>query len=130
MTPWTVTHQALLSMGVSRQEDRSGLPFPPPGDLPGPAVEPVSPASQAVLYQLSQQGSPWCPEGTWNRRKNTDLSVFRQQTLALTVSTGEGSCGLGCGPLLQESTRLSFTPSCDVFVKATLKGIIKDAVED
>ena len=42
-TPWTVAHQALLSMGVSRQEYWSGLPFPPLGDLPDPGMEPTSP---------------------------------------------------------------------------------------
>ena len=46
-TPWTVTYQALLSMGFSRQEYWSGLPFPSPGDLPDPAIEPRSPALQA-----------------------------------------------------------------------------------
>ena len=40
-TPWTVAHQA-LSMGFSRQEYWSGLPFPPLGDLPDPGIEPVS----------------------------------------------------------------------------------------
>ena len=44
MTPWTVAHQALLSMGFSRQEDGSGLPFPSPGDLLDPGIEPMSPA--------------------------------------------------------------------------------------
>ena len=43
-TPWTVTHQAPLSMGFSRQEYWSGLPFPSPGDLPDPGFEPGSPA--------------------------------------------------------------------------------------
>ena len=43
-TPWTVAHQALLSMGFSRQEDWSGLPCPPPGDPPSPGTEPRSPA--------------------------------------------------------------------------------------
>ena len=46
MTPWTVTHHAPLSMGFSRQEYWSGLPFPSPGDLPNPGVEPRSPALQ------------------------------------------------------------------------------------
>ena len=41
-TLWTVTHQAPLSMGFSRQEHWSGLPYPPPGDLPDPWVEPGS----------------------------------------------------------------------------------------
>ena len=45
-TPWTVAYQAPLSMGFSRQEYWSGLPFPSPGDLPNPGIEPGSPALQ------------------------------------------------------------------------------------
>ena len=41
-TPWTVAHQASLSMRFSQQEYWSGLPCPPPGDLPNPGIEPVS----------------------------------------------------------------------------------------
>ena len=48
VTPWTVhtrpTHQAPLSMRFPRQKYQSGLPFPPPGDLPDPGIQPVSPA--------------------------------------------------------------------------------------
>ena len=44
VTPWTVAHQAPLSMGFSRQEYWSGLPFPSPGDLSNPGIEPTSPA--------------------------------------------------------------------------------------
>ena len=47
MTPWTVAYQAPPSMGFSRQECWSGLPFPSPGDLPDPGIEPGSPALQA-----------------------------------------------------------------------------------
>ena len=43
-TPWTVAYQPLPSMGFSRQEYWSGLPFPSPGDLPDPGIEPGSPA--------------------------------------------------------------------------------------
>ena len=46
-TPWTVVHQAPPSMGFSRQECWSGLPFPSPGDLPDPGIEPRSSALQA-----------------------------------------------------------------------------------
>ena len=46
-TPWTVTYQAPPSMGFSRQEYWSGVPFPSPGDLPDPGIEPGSPALQA-----------------------------------------------------------------------------------
>ena len=45
-TPWTVAYQALPSMGFSRQEHWSGLPFPSPGDLPNPGIELGSPALQ------------------------------------------------------------------------------------
>ena len=44
VTPWTVAYQPLPSMGFSRQEYCSGLPFPSPGDLPDPGIEPGSPA--------------------------------------------------------------------------------------
>ena len=50
MTLWTVAHQAPLSMGFSRKEYLSGLPYPSPGDLPDSEIEPaslVSPALQA-----------------------------------------------------------------------------------
>ena len=47
VTPWTVACQAPLSMGFSRQEYWSGLPFPSPGDLPDPGIEPGSPTLQA-----------------------------------------------------------------------------------
>ena len=48
VTPWTVAHQAPLSMGSSRQEHWRGLPLPSPGDLPDPGIEPVSPVSPAL----------------------------------------------------------------------------------
>ena len=44
VTPWTVACQASPSMGFSRQEYRSGLPFPSPGDFPDPGIKPRSPA--------------------------------------------------------------------------------------
>ena len=46
-TPWTVARQAPLSMGFSRQEYWSELPFPSPGDLSNPGIEPMTPALQA-----------------------------------------------------------------------------------
>ena len=47
-TPWTVAHQAPLYMRFFRQEYRSGLPFPSPGDLPDAGIEPTSLASPAL----------------------------------------------------------------------------------
>ena len=50
VTPWTVVYQAPLSIGFSGQEYWTGLPFPPPGDLPDPEAEPVSPALAGVFF--------------------------------------------------------------------------------
>ena len=55
-TPWTVAYQAPLSMGFSRQEYWSGLPFPSPEDLPDPGIEPGSPAFRQTLYCLDLMG--------------------------------------------------------------------------
>ena len=58
VTPWTVAHQAPPSMGFSSHEYWSGFPFPSPGDLPNPAIEPGSPRGRQMLYHPSYQGSP------------------------------------------------------------------------
>ena len=58
VTPWTVAHQAPLSMGFSRQEYWSGLPVPSPGDLPNPGIEPESPAFQADALTSEPPGKP------------------------------------------------------------------------
>ena len=52
VTPWTAAHQAPLSMGFSRLEYRSGLPFPPPGDLPSPGIELESPEPPALACRF------------------------------------------------------------------------------
>ena len=56
-TPWTVAHQAPLSMGFSRQEYWSGLPFPSPGNLPNPRIKPRSPTLQADTLTSEPPGS-------------------------------------------------------------------------
>ena len=55
--PWTVACQAPPSMKFSRQEYWSGLPFPPPGDLLNPGIEPRSPALQADSLPFEPPGS-------------------------------------------------------------------------
>ena len=57
MTPWTVAHQAPPSMEFSRQEYWSGLPFPSPGDLPNPGIEPGSPALWADALSSEPPGN-------------------------------------------------------------------------
>ena len=59
VTSWTVTCQALLFTGFSRQEYWSGFPFLPPGDLLNPGVEPASPTLEADSSPLSYQESPY-----------------------------------------------------------------------
>jgi len=52
MIPWTVVNQAPLLMGFSRQQYWSGLPFPSPGDLSNPGIEPVSPALAGGFFTI------------------------------------------------------------------------------
>ena len=59
VTPWTVAHQAPLFMGFSRQAYRSGLPFPPPGDLPDPGIEHASPAFLALAGGFFTTNATW-----------------------------------------------------------------------
>ena len=54
----TVARQAPLSMGLSKQEQWSVLPCPPPGDLPDPGIQPTSPALAGGSFTMSLQGSP------------------------------------------------------------------------
>ena len=58
VTPWTAAHQAPPSMGFSRQDYWSGLPFPSPGDLPDPGSNPGLHIVARCFYSLSHQGSP------------------------------------------------------------------------
>ena len=58
VTAWTVAHQPSLSMGFSRQEYWSGLPFPPPGDLPDPGIKPASPALAGAFFTTEPPGRP------------------------------------------------------------------------
>ena len=81
-TPWTVAYQAPPSMGFSRQEYWSGLPFPSPGDLPNPGIEPKSeikpgsPAFQADALTSEPPGklTPW---------KTNLHSIFKSRDITL-----------------------------------------------
>ena len=70
-TPWTVACQAPLSVGFSRQEYWSGLPFPSPGDLPNPGIEPRSPALYTDAFTV------WATPGKSPHYFNLDISVFQ-----------------------------------------------------
>ena len=81
MTPWIVAPWALLPMGFSRQGYWSGLPLPPPEDLPDPGIKPVSPASPA----LQADSLPLSQLGTFNT--SCTCSVFSLQMSALCKSS-------------------------------------------
>ena len=70
-TPWMVAHQALLSMGFSRQEYLSGLPFPSPGDLPDPGIEPRSPILQVDSFLSELQGKT--TQHSWHKLNGGQL---------------------------------------------------------
>ena len=76
LTPWTAAYQALPSMGFSRQEYWSGLPFPSPGDLPEPGINQGLLHCRQMLYHLSYQGSPSPKKGNAK-----ECSIYR--TIAL-----------------------------------------------
>ena len=91
-TSWTVAHQGPLSMGFSRIEYWNGLPFPSPGDLPDPGIEPafaVTPVSQADSLPAEPTGKPvasylsvslvlMCPLCSLHSNWNNDLKQHRQ----------------------------------------------------
>ena len=60
-TPWTVARQAPLSMGFPREEYWSGLPCPPPGDLPNPEIEPISLMSPTLAGKFFTTSTTWEP---------------------------------------------------------------------
>ena len=62
VTLWTIARQASLSMGFSRQKYWSGLPFPSPGDLPNPGIEPTSLMSPALAGRFFTTSATWEPQ--------------------------------------------------------------------
>ena len=81
-TLWTVAHQAPLSMGFSRQEYWSGLPCPPPGDLPNQGNEPMSLICPALAGRFSTTSTTWeaLPSPLWH---------IKYQWATLTDAAGE-----------------------------------------
>ena len=76
VTPWTVARQAPLSMEFSRQEYWSGLPFPFPGDLPSPGIEPRYLALQADSLPVEPQGKPKKYANSWPIKKRFEQANF------------------------------------------------------
>ena len=91
--PWTAAHQAPLSMGFSRQEYWSGLPFPSPGDLPHPGIKPRSPT-------LWTDALPSEPSGKSKQKWKSLNHVWLFETLWTIQSSGPNT-GVGSLSLLQ-----------------------------
>ena len=85
MTPWTIAYQASPSMGFSRQECWSGLPFPSPGDLPDPGIEPRSPALQADTLPSEPPGKPL------NTERPHQTQQYKQDEEAEKYPAGKGT---------------------------------------
>ena len=85
VTPWTVAYQAPLSMGFSRWESWSGLPFPFPGDLPDPGIEPRSPPRDWtwVSHIAGRCFNLWAT-------RETDEVVSDRKPLAYFLSSKQG----------------------------------------
>ena len=100
-TPWTITPQAYRSMEFPRQEDWSGLPFPIPGDLPDPGIEPISPVLVGVFFTTEPWGKPWESSKQSSNfrchsvvRWNSSLfSLTGLDALDLEVSVAKHHCG-------------------------------------
>ena len=80
-TPWTVAHQAPPSTGFSRQEYWSGLPFPPPGDLPNPGTEPRSLSLQADALTSEPPGKPCKAPSVVPKIKENGQLLFKSSEL-------------------------------------------------
>ena len=93
-TPWTIAYQAPPSMGFSRQEYWSGLPFPPPGDLPNPGIQPGSPAFQA--HALTSE-----PPGNWRLTvpKTIKMMLVRPQMISFKMIIRADHAVSACSPI-------------------------------
>ena len=97
VTPWTVARQAPLSMGFSRQEYWSGLPYTPPGDLPDLGIELRTPPSPELAGRFFNTEPPRKPIHTWGHFKNTE-QVFPRGRVDKKPPANAGNMGSTLGP--------------------------------
>ena len=118
-TPWTAAHQAPPSMGFSRQEYWSGVPFPSPGDLPNPGIKPRSPAFQADAFTSELPGKP---DSVYKSENITEkkLSIVKK---ARSYRTKNGRWQLGVLDYGSEQVgALSQAATQKVYITATHEG--------
>ena len=146
-TPWTLAHQAPLSMGFSRQGYWSGLPFPSPGDLPDPGIEPMSltsPTLEGWFFTTNTKLLVWTTlfpdqqdwkttgnlkgKGGSNAKKGkrdpkTEKGVKTLSGLIITLQSGTATGGLSADEQRCPKRMLSLKGSCFSFVLLR-KGLI------
>ena len=104
VTPWTVAHQAPLSIGFSRQKYWSRLPFPPPGDLPDPGIEPaslVSPALAGRFFTTEPPGNPLGPSESESESHSVMSDSLQLHELYSPWTSPSQNTGVGSLSLLQ-----------------------------
>ena len=84
-SPWTAACQAPLFMGFPRQEYWSGLPFPSPGDLTHPGIEPMSPAGESL--PLSHLGSPFSSQHLLSITMRHEMSKRKEACRELPIQS-------------------------------------------
>ena len=97
VTLWTAARQVSLSMGFSRQEYWSGLPCPPPGDLPNPGIKPtslMSPALAGKFYTTEPPGKPFPSPGDLPHPGIEPRSPALQADSLPSEPTGKSHCYL------------------------------------
>ena len=98
LTLWTVARQPPLSMGFSRQECWSGLPFPSPGDLPNPGIKPESPTLQKARGKIPYKES-WLMLPLYIPNKIPFLFYYLLEKLLLLLLLSLQSCPTLCDPI-------------------------------
>ena len=113
-TSWTAIHQVPLSMRFSRQGYWSGLPFPSPGDLPNPGIEPRFPALQADSLPTELQGKPSISEskGRWLESKSWIWPGFNVQEFLRIFKILDIHQPPSAGTLQAQSTGIHLTQTC------------------
>ena len=104
-TPWIVAHQASLSMGFSRREYWSGLPFPPPGDLPDPGIECGSPALEADSLPMESWGILVNARGVNMTKHDPCKKEFAFHWKYFRVLKSQSQINLSVPPLTKEKQR-------------------------
>ena len=130
VTPWTVAHEAPLSMGFSRQEHWSGLPCPAPGDHPHPRIDLGSPTLQADSFPPSEPPGkpsivkmPFKFHRTWLAAFRNRSSPWKPTGAFFTLAWGRSEISVYLVPEAQTLSEVSFVPKEMVRKKCGQRGL-------